>query len=282
MRIRIRHQIRLGFTAAVRSTIKRVQMTPRSHDGQFCKSWRIDLGADGRVQKDDDAFGNITHMFWLEGGLQELVITAEGEVDTLNTDGIVRGALERMPLGFWLRETPTTRPTAQTREFAAEVAAASGGNALSALHRLNDGLPGWQRQLQEQAGQAQRQSLAAAIPPAALTATDLTERFIAAARCLGHPARAIRGYVLEEQEGEPTGPHSREHGDLWAEAHVPGLGWVGFDPLRQQCPTARYVRVNVGPDALSVAPFRGASPPGTREVLGDEVTLSPGRVILEG
>jgi len=42
----------------------------------------------------------------------------------------------------------------------------------------------------------------------------------------------------------------------WAEAFDDGLGWIGFDPFEQICPTENYVRLAVGLDAESALPLR--------------------------
>ena len=43
----------------------------------------------------------------------------------------------------------------------------------------------------------------------------------------------------------------------WAEAYVPDLGWVGFDPSDGRCPTDGHVRVAIGLDSLGAAAVRG-------------------------
>jgi transglutaminase-like putative cysteine protease len=45
----------------------------------------------------------------------------------------------------------------------------------------------------------------------------------------------------------------------WAEAHVAGLGWVGFDVSNAICPDSRYVRVAMGADYRDAAPVTGIS-----------------------
>jgi transglutaminase-like putative cysteine protease len=83
-------------------------------------------------------------------------------------------------------------------------------------------------------------------------AADLTHIFIGAAHRLGIPARFIAGYFCQAEDGIAQTGHS------WAEAYVPDLGWVGFDPTNGFCPTDAHVRVAVGLDALGAAPVRGA------------------------
>src|SRR3546814_10899692 len=54
---------------------------------------------------------------------------------------------------------------------------------------------------------------------------DLAHVFIAAARSQGMAARYISGHLLRQD-----GAELQEAAHAWAEAHVPGLGWVAFDP----------------------------------------------------
>ena len=58
---------------------------------------------------------------------------------------------------------------------------------------------------------------------------DLSHIFIAAARSMGIPARYVSGYFHRID-----GVTDQEAGHAWAEAKVPDLGWVGFDPARDQ------------------------------------------------
>jgi transglutaminase-like putative cysteine protease len=89
---------------------------------------------------------------------------------------------------------------------------------------------------------------------------DLTHIFIAAAHCLAIPARYVAGYLQLAD-----GTIDQEAGHAWAEAFVPDLGWVGFDPANAACPTDAYVRVAIGLDSLGAAPMRG-----TRYGIGSE------------
>ncbi len=46
----------------------------------------------------------------------------------------------------------------------------------------------------------------------------------------------------------------------WAEAYVPGLGWVGFDPVNNLCPQDGHVRCAAALDALGAAFIRTTLP----------------------
>jgi len=43
----------------------------------------------------------------------------------------------------------------------------------------------------------------------------------------------------------------------WAEVHLQGLGWVGFDAANKICPDDRYVRLSTGLDYRDAAPVSG-------------------------
>jgi len=43
----------------------------------------------------------------------------------------------------------------------------------------------------------------------------------------------------------------------WAEAHIDGLGWVGFDVSNGISPDERYVRIATGLDSRDASPISG-------------------------
>ena len=86
--------------------------------------------------------------------------------------------------------------------------------------------------------------------------------FIAAARHLGVPARYVGGYFHRAD-----GVTQQDAGHAWAEAYVPALGWIAFDPANGICTTNAHVRVAVGLDYLGAAPVRGARRGGGTESL---------------
>jgi transglutaminase-like putative cysteine protease len=82
---------------------------------------------------------------------------------------------------------------------------------------------------------------------------DHAHVFIGAARTLEVPARYVSGYLMMNDRIEQEATHA------WAEAHVEGLGWVGFDVANGISPDARYVRVATGRDYGEAAPITGIS-----------------------
>lgn len=59
----------------------------------------------------------------------------------------------------------------------------------------------------------------------------------------------------------------------WAEAHVEGLGWVGFDISNGISPDPRYVRVATGRDYRDAAPITGISFGSSAEMLTVDIAV---------
>jgi transglutaminase-like putative cysteine protease len=267
MRIRISHLTNYRYETPATSVIQMLRLTPRNHDGQYVTRWRIDVSTDCRLDQHEDAFGNITHAFTAEGPLGELTILVEGEVETRDTQGVVRGTVERFPPSLYLRETALTSPDADIAGFAAASRDAAGGNVLKLLHgmleRLHDDMTYDTDPTHSATSAAEAFALKRGV------CQDLTHVFIAASRSLGVPARYVGGYFHRED-----GVREQDAGHAWAEAFVPELGWVAFDPANGICATDAHVRVAVGLDYLGAAPLRGTRYGGAGEVLSVKVRVA--------
>ena len=136
MRLRISHLTSYRYEQPATSVIQMLRLTPRNHDGQYVARWRIDVSTDCRLDQHEDAFGNVTHAFTAEGPFSEFAVTVEGEVETRDTQGIVRGAVERFPPGLYLRETALTCPDEKIAAFAAACRDDADGKVLGLLHLM--------------------------------------------------------------------------------------------------------------------------------------------------
>ena len=90
MRIRVLHETIYRYEQPARGLIQVMRMTPRDHDGQYVRRWRIEPSVDGRVSEREDGFGNVVHWFTADEPAEALSIRVTGEVDTLEMHGIVR------------------------------------------------------------------------------------------------------------------------------------------------------------------------------------------------
>jgi transglutaminase-like putative cysteine protease len=266
MRIRVSHETVYRYDEPPKGVIQTLRMTPRNHDGQYVVDWRIDASADCRLDAQEDAFGNITHTFNADGPLESLRLLVEGEVETQDSHGIVRGTIEHFPPSLFLRTTPLTAPDPAIAAFARDAAAGNAAGSLGLLHAL------LARVHQEIAFDTDPTHAATTAAEAfALkrgVCQDLTHVFIAAAREIGFPARYVSGYFHRAD-----GVVRQEAGHAWAEAHVPDFGWVAFDPANGICATDAHIRVAVGLDYLGAAPVRGTRYGGGAEQLSVTVVV---------
>jgi len=260
MRIRISHATTYAYDTPPTSVTQVLRKTPRNHDGQYVVDWRIDLSQDCQLHQHEDAFGNITHSFTAEGPFDRLSVAVEGEVETQDTQGIVRGAVERFPPQFYLRETALTQGDDAILDFAETLRAQAGSDTLTLLHAL---LTALNREISFDTDPTHVATTAAeAFVLRRGVCQDLTHIYIAAARALGIPARYVGGHFYRAD-----GVTAQEAGHAWAEAFVDNLGWVAFDPANGTCVSEAHVRVAVGLDYLGAAPVRGTRFGGSGETL---------------
>jgi transglutaminase-like putative cysteine protease len=205
-----------------------------------------------------------------------LRILAEGEIDTQDANGVVRGGIERFPASLYLRETPLTHADAAIADFATAARQAGGESTLSVLHtlleRIHEGID-----YDDTSPTTSATTAAEAFALKRGVCQDFTHIFISAARSLAIPARYIGGHFFRAD-----GAVVQEAAHAWAEAFVPDLGWVAFDAANGICATDAHVRVAVGLDYLGAAPTRGARYGGGDESLDVTVRVSCPFGLLQG
>lgn len=261
MRLLIDHRTTYVFTLPQGRVVQLLRMTPCDLHDQTIAVWHIDVDCDARMTNHQDGFGNATTMLYCEGPVDRIELTVSGEVVTSSSGGVLHGTTETLPPRFFLRTTPTTVADVAIATFATEVA---GGLDRSALDRLNAAI---RTRFADDGGRpSPGLSAAEAFGSEALTARDMAQLFVAAARSLGAPARYVSGYCDLAGDHRPT-PHG------WAEAHVDGIGWIGFDPWLGRSPEEHHVRVAVALDSAGAAPVAGSRLGEGRERLEVDVTV---------
>jgi transglutaminase-like putative cysteine protease len=250
MRIRISHDMAHRYAPGVRMLIQNLRLTPHGFDSQYVLGWRIQVDIDSALRESEDAHGNVVTTFSHHGPpIEKLTVWAGGEIETTDSAGVVRGAVERLPPEMYLRESPLAHVNGALRDFASG-AVAGVSDPLDAMHRL----------MTEVNGMTTLDPYKADNPESAIEAfalrrgraRDFAHIFIACARFLDVPARFVGGYRAGADAGGEAGAHA------WAEAHIARLGWVAFDPTISLCADARYVRVVTGFDGQDAAFVRSA------------------------
>ncbi len=246
MRLRISHTTRYEFEAPAAYGLQQLRTTPKSTRAQNVLRWQTAIeGGRDELEYDDHHRNHVT-LVSFEPGTTSVTVQGEGEVELAETHGVLGPHLGYVPLWLFERPTPLTRAGRACREIVSEV---EGEGLLAELHDLSQRIaaavryetgvthPGWTAEdaLREGHGVCQ----------------DHAHVFIACARAMGCPARYVSGYLMMNDRVAQDAMHA------WAEAHVDGLGWVGFDVSNGISPDTRYVRVATGLDYAEAAPISG-------------------------
>lgn len=247
MRLSIDHTTHYAFSEPVAHGLQRLRMTPKATSGQRIVRWNMEFeGAVRQVEYEDQNSNRIT-LIALQPGASEVVIRCEGVVDTSDEVGILGKHSGYLPLWHFLDPTELTAPGPKLRALLA--GSPAGEDRIALLHRLSTLV---RERIDYETGHTDPNSSAEAVLAAGRgVCQDHAHVFIAGARMLGVPARYVSGYLMMDDRVEQDAGHA------WAEAHVEGLGWVGFDVSNGISPDARYVRVATGRDYRDAAPVTG-------------------------
>ena len=257
MRISIGHVSRYTYGEPVQYSIQTLRLTPPNFNGQRVIEWLITAPGFEKRQSFRDSFGNVAHLVSFTGSHDESVVLAKGVVETEDRAGLVAG-LQRSGAG------------ARVPARNAKDARRAKRSAISRTKRARSPIDQRLSSLDECGARCGRlpdrhdvehTNAETALAAGRGVCQDHAHVFIAAARCLGVPARYVNGYFVSGDD-EPAEAHH-----AWAEVWVDGLGWVGFDAANRMCPTDHYVRLATGLDAASAAPIRGTRRGGTNEAL---------------
>ena len=251
MRIEISHQSEYSYDQDGGTTVQALRLTPPPGPGQRIESWQVQAPGIAQAAAYVDAFGNRVHLIASAGGKLPSVITAGGIVETNDTAGIAGMTAEAASAEVYLRGTKITAPSPAIIALAhsVHVRAPGGTDHMATLHGLMERIHA--DVAYEISTTDAATSAAAAYAGGHGVCQDHAHIFISAARHLEIPCRYTTGYLLTSGATAEAAHHA------WAEALVPHLGWIGFDPANNTCPTDAYVRLAVGLDAAMAAPIRG-------------------------
>ena len=263
MRLFVHHATRYRWSETQRGIIQLLRVTPASFAGQAVVDWRIDVDRDARLRSGRDGFGNVTTMLYVDGPIDQIDVTVAGEVLTDERGGIVAGAPEPLPPGLFRRMTMLAGADQRIASFA-QALRDEGGDALDWLHRLNARI--FERIAFDTQATGVETDAGTAFARGHGVCQDHAHIFLAAARALGIPARYVTGYLLGEDGTASV--------HAWAELWDENLGWIGFDPLLNLCPTESHIRLASGLDATSTMPIR--SVPAWAEMPEEKVEIVAG------
>lgn len=247
MLLNVDHTTRYRYDQPVRAVMQSHRLTPSRFDGQKVVSWAVTVSGGAMGGGFRDGAGDWVQGWTVKGPVSAVEVQVRGQIETTDLAGMLRGHRELVPPLAYLRDTPATAADAALRALAESAAQ---DDPLSRAHALAFAVAG---AIAYRPGTTHSHTTAAeALAQGEGVCQDHAHALIACARLSGMPSRYVSGYLFASEEGQP---HEASH--AWAEIHVPGYGWIGFDPANRCCPDARYIRLGSGLDAKEAAPIKG-------------------------
>ncbi len=247
MKLRIQHTTKYSYDAPVSYGLQQVRLIPCTSKHQTVHDWNVTISGGATELEFDDQYGNKTLLVKADVAATEVSVDVAGEVETHTSDGIFGKVYGAAPLWHFCQGTPRTHAGKGVKHLAKTVLKAP--DTLDGLHALSraiiDAAP--YSTTGTDAGTTAEEALAAG----AGVCQDHAQIFASAARVAGIPARYVSGYLMMNDRVDQDASHA------WAEAHLDGLGWVGFDVSNGICPDERYVRIATGLDSRDASPITG-------------------------
>ncbi len=257
MRIQIRHTTGYEYSTPVLRAVQYLRLTPRSGPSQTVNRWRVTCQG-AALSEWIDHFGNICHTLVLTRPRDNLALEVIGDVQTIETNGIIPLGLTALAPEVFLRETSYTASDARLRKFAAGFRASMKEDRVAGLHELMLAVNG---EIVYGEGDSDVHTTAAeALADGKGVCQDYAHLAVGLCRQLGVPARYVSGYFFAANDATGAavvGDSAEVQTHAWFEAAIPGAGWLALDPTNALAVGERHVTIGRGRDYDDVPPIRG-------------------------
>ncbi|MDA7425622.1 transglutaminase family protein [Thalassococcus lentus] len=263
MRLTIHHTTRYSFDNPVPFGLQQLRKTPKSTPNQHILEWHTRIIGGQKELVFEDHHNNVIELISFDPGVETLELVSEGRVELNDTHGVVGRHRGPAPLWLYARPTQLTEARAGVRDMIRDL---DDRNTVDMLHTLSARI---RSKVTYEIGVSQPDwSAEDVIKAGGGVCQDHAHVFIACARQMGFAARYVSGYLLLDDRTTQDAMHA------WAEAHVEGLGWVGFDVSNGISPDTRYVRVATGLDYSDAAPVSGMRMGDAGEALNVQIQVA--------
>jgi len=260
MKVEIVHSTRYRYSGPIAETVMELRLRPMDGNGQSCLEFELDVSSGIEPRTYRDGYGNIVHYFNLVRPHVRLSVTSRSVVETgreLDADAGEDLVHDYLRFRSPVKDVPGVRQLASRHPIADP---SSGPSVEQALDELTLAIS--REFTYDRAVTNVYSAVDEVLALRAGVCQDFAHLFIAVARSMGVPARYVSGYI-HAAGAAMTASHA------WAEAWVPGRGWIGYDATHPVRAAEHHVRVAVGRDYSDAAPTRGiyvGSATGTMEV----------------
>jgi transglutaminase-like putative cysteine protease len=273
MLLSVLHRTELTYDAPVCESVIEVRVAPPTTAHQSVRGFGLAVAPSVQLFEHLDWLGNRVHQFSVLDPHQRLEIASHVAVETHPKALDLAGAEDPLPVGpleLPLYDYLTFHGPVVADERLAALAERLGlvrsERAANAVLRLMLGL---RDALEYRKGiTTATSSVSDVLSAGAGVCQDFTHVAIALLRRLGVPTRYVSGYLVRSDL-----PVLETH--AWAEAYLPSLGWVGFDPTHGQLVGERHVMLAAGRSFVDVPPNRGTFKGHAEESIRVTVSITP-------
>ncbi|AIQ12840.1 transglutaminase family protein [Paenibacillus durus] len=268
MKIQINHTTRYTYTEPVTDSVNEIRLTPRTNYRQSCFHHEVEIFPPANLLTYEDFFGNRVHAYSVNKPHTEMVIHTRATVVTVDK---AQGAdLPSLPLEeqiklmkdeeFQNRYTEYILPTRYTEvtpelmEFASQHPFDEAEDIYEWTRKLSSTI--YEQFTYDPGATSVNTTVKKALKLKRGVCQDYAHLMIAVCRSVGLPSRYVSGYhYVSDLQGGNADFEQASH--AWVETHIPGTGWLGFDPTNNVEVNWRYVKLGHGRDYKDIVPVKG-------------------------
>ena len=267
MALQVTHTTRFRYSHRIAETFMELRVRPRDDMRQRCLDFNLQVEPSSPVNSYRDGFNNWVHYFNHLPPHEEVVVTSRSAVET--------GPAVGDPGDGFADDFMFFRPPVENVAGVRKIAQRLGHPALDDPAAVEAVLDELARDIHarfeyEPDTTSVYTGVAEVIKLRRGVCQDFAHLYIAVCRVMSIPARYVSGYIAPG--GERIGTAASH---AWAEAWIPGQGWVGYDPTNPVRIGTQHVAVAVGRDYQDVAPTRGVYVGTADESMEVEVNVVP-------
>jgi transglutaminase-like putative cysteine protease len=256
---------------------------------QRCFTFQLSVSPRARIFSCTDHLGNVVHHFDIPAPHRHLTIIADALVDvdapeplpeTLGAEcwAELDELIEREDYWDMLRPSRFARNSPELEELAREFGVDQRGDRdpLELLLKLNTDL--YETFSYQKKSTSVDSPIEEALRSRRGVCQDFAHIMISLVRNLRIPCRYVSGYLHHDSLHQDRSAEGATH--AWAEALLPGLGWIGLDPTNNLVAGGRHIRTAIGRDYADVAPTTGIMQGSADSELQVRVRVTPSEAIL--
>jgi transglutaminase-like putative cysteine protease len=284
----IRHYNRYRYTRPIWQSAMEVRMHPRNEQSQRCFTFQLSVSPRARIFTHNDHNGNVVHHFDIPEPHRYLTVVADALVDVdppaplppslganawQELDNLIASE------DYWDMLMPShfAQPSPELEAFASESGATQRwGDPLELLLAINNAV--YEGFSYGKESTTVNSPIDDALRSRQGVCQDFTHIFIALVRNLHIPCRYVSGYLYHDDLHPDRSADGATH--AWAEALLPGLGWLGFDPTNNLTAGERHIRTAIGRDYSDVPPTVGTMKGSGKSELQVRVRVTPSEAVL--